>query len=517
MKTPDAPLFSGTGKSFFLKHLFKNLILRESHLVAEDADELRKKQIRQRWAYAGVALVSMVFMALCILGYYRANQEIMETRELFAHAEVINTDLSHPEVSSRLLTLTRGISLHMKFTDESSWRSLGLSPRDTLTHRLDEAQATILLKDILPLLEQDLHARLKGSASEDPASYYHALAVYLLLQRQTPRPAEHLNRHLLAIYEPQLRSDLSDEIIEWSSSVLSNDATVVIEPNADLVQRARQQLWNLPQGVLMQSLLNEAFADAAPYDLKVSEKLGPYAEISMTARDGATPPNWIVPGLFTESGYQKIYAPRRKAYLEQQLSERYVLGQEGPLTLQDAHRKLVELEQTYFNAYAEVWQGLLTNLTLRTISNRTLAITRLESHMGSGDPIRLLFALVSDETDLEEPLSDPKAANAVAQIELQLSPGDNPEMMTIPDTYRKQLKDQFASCNMSHSGVGASKASVDALLSDLREILQTAETKKQANTPTFEALKIKIAALPEPWKSWYGLLVEQSRQIVSAN
>lgn len=515
IKMPEAPTFSGAGKSFFLKRLITDLVLKESHLVAENTEELSRKNRRKRWGYALIAGLVFIFLGLSAMGYVKARQEILETRDLFARRETLSPDLAHPEVSSRLVTLTSGVSLYMRLAAETPWRSLGLSPRETLMRRLNEAQATILTKEILPLLEQDLILRLKAIAAENPASYYHALAAYL--QLETPRPAADLNHHLLAIYEPLLRSDLSDEIIEWSSEVLSKDERVVIQTNPELIQKARHQLWNLQQGVLMESLLAEALADAQTFDLKVSAKLGPYAEISLTSRDGTPPPNWIVPGLFTEAGYLKTYLPGRKAFIEQQLGDRYVLGQEGPLTEQDAHRKAVEVEQVYFNAYAEAWRDLLNNLTLRSIPNRTLVITRLENHRGAGDPIRLLFALVSDETDLEPPGSDAKSGESISQLEIQLGEGDHSELISLPDTYRNQLRDQFRNYNSGSNGKGTNNTAIDAMLHDLEEILKSSDARPSAGALSFDQIKDKLAGLPEPWKQWYGLLIEQSRQVNAAH
>lgn len=516
IKMPEAPIFSGAGKSFFLKELFTRLILKESHLVAENGEELARKRRVKRLGYGVLGALMAIFLGVTLLGYNQAHQDILETRDLFARPESVS-DLSHPEVSSRLLTLTNGVSLYLKLANEGWWKSFGLSPHGALMQRLNEAQTVILTKEILPLLEEDLIARLKAAAAEGPSDYYHALAAYLLLQKQTPREAADLNRHLLAIYEPLLRSDLSDEIIEWSSRALSADASVVLEPNPELIQRARHQLWNLPQGTLTQSLLTEAFAEAQSMDLKVSAKLGPYAEISMTARDGTSPSNWTIRGLYTEAGYKKVYLPGRKAYLQQQLKERYVLGLDGPMTAQDAHRKVVEIEQVYFTAYAEAWRKLMDNLTLRSISNRTLAITRIENHMGAGDPIRLLFALVSDETDLDLPLADSKSEESFAQIEIQLPDGDAPELIPVSDTYRNQLRDQFRDYSSGRSGMGATNATIDLMLHDLEAMINAPDMKKAAGGVTFDSLKARLAGLPEPWRIWYGQLIEQSRQPGSPN
>jgi len=50
------------------------------------------------------------------------------------------------------------------------------------------------------------------------------------------------------------------------------------------------------------------------------------------------------------------------------------------------------------------------------LPNRTLALARIDNLTGSGDPIRLLFELVSDETDLDDSLGEDKRSDPVDQV-----------------------------------------------------------------------------------------------------
>lgn len=513
LKLSDSPLFSGTGKSFFLRDLFRELILRESHLVSEHSAELARQRSRRKIYHLGLSIVALVFSGLIVRGYMTADAQIEQMRTLLVNSEVIDRSQSHPEVSNRLLSLTDGIQLKIDVTNASAISSFGLAPRSVMIERLNQNQATLLLKDILPRLEQDLKDRLAVPASNDTAAFYHALAAYLLLQRPLPRPSDDLNRHLLAIYEPLLRSDLSDEIIEWSSSVLSHDSQVVVQENPDLIKSARDQLWNLPQGMLMASLLSEYFDAASSYNLKINEKLGPYAEISLLAKDGSPPSQWFMPGLYTETGYRKSYLPGRNAFIQQLVKERFVLGKNGPLSSQDVRRVVIDVEQTYFKAYAESWRGVLSNMTLRPLPNRTLALARIDNLTGSGDPIRLLFELVSDETDLDDSVSEDKAADPVDRVKIQLMENADPEVIVVPSDYRIQLKSLFEGYHPPENGMSASLGDIDTFLRELKVLIQNPGAQKSLEPGRFDALRKVTLSWPEPWKNWYGMLLDQSREL----
>ena len=156
-------------------------------------------------------------------------------------------------------------------------------------------------------------------------------------------------------------------------------------------------------------------------------------------------------------------------------------------------------------------------MTLRPIPNRTLALARIDNLTGSGDPIRLLFELVSDETDLDDSLGEDKTSDPVDRVKIQLMENADPEVIVVPSDYRIQLKSLFEGYHPPENGMSASLGDIDTFLRELKALIQNPGAQKSQEQGRFDALRKGTLSWPEPWKNWYGMLLDQSRELSSGH
>jgi len=61
--------------------------------------------------------------------------------------------------------------------------------------------------------------------------------------------------------------------------------------------------------------------------------------------------------------------------------------------------------------------------------------------------------------------------------------------------------------------MSASLGDIDTFLRELKALIQNPGTQKSQEQGRFDALQKGTLSWPEPWKNWYGMLLDQSREL----
>lgn len=434
-------------RSYFLRNLFKQVMIPESHLV----------QPNRRWILArsavrwGVHLASAGLMVWLVSGMVasRANNDHylaavgVKTDSLAQHAELVTPDDLDAQ-AIRLMTDTAtlaqvdGLNLDAPPLDYR----YGLYAAPPVDAAAQETYARMLRKHLLPAVERTLQDVLrKQAAAKDTEGVYQTLGLYLsLFDTRYFEPDE-----MIAWVEKQwlrTRKDTEREKSQLAVHLQSlfksgYEATPRSEQDAALIEQARALLQERPDATRMYERAMRSIEADAPPRFTLMQALGTSdAALFSDHAPGAEPG---VPGIYTYSGYRDVFRKRVSGYIDAVWArESWMLGREaaGEATTlsraQDAGRGWLDKERIerevltlYLRDYAARWERYINDIRLVTASetgNGPLAIdvATLRALAATNSPLARLGFVLSRQTTLShDGEGDNAKAAAAAQVALE--------------------------------------------------------------------------------------------------
>lgn len=399
---------TGSGKSFFINRLFRDLIFRETGLAGTDLRLERHRRWVQRGAYAAATGITAIAAVAWLTSYLR-NQAYIE--EVTARTQAIEAQLDGlPPQEQReplrflpLLDAMRDIPggygddevpLAARF-GLSQYGKLGEAARDSYLRTLDK---TLLSAVILGLEDQ-----IRGLLAE-PDKLYEALRVYLMLYDDEHYDAETVRAWADGYWEHNWPREIPVEQradLQRHLEALFTDEPLAYRPHEmdqGLVARARQVLNRpLPAERVFSRLQQTGVGDKFP-DFIVSRAAGPYADQVLERKSGKSLATGI-DALYTYDAYHQGFRPRVLKLIATLENERWVLG--TGVSLADKMALLGDVRGLYLREYIRQWQALLDDLALAggRDPRETAAILGLLSDKRDS-PLLLLFRAIARETDL---------------------------------------------------------------------------------------------------------------------
>jgi len=226
------PALSGTGKSFFLMRLLREVIFPESGLAGSDPGLLRRERLLRGLAYGSIVAVG-VLTAIIWTSSYRGNRGYIE--DAFARAEAAKQALAklgppQPGDEQQLLRVLNDLRvLPGGYRDQKAGIAAapgwGLSQAGKVGAQAQRAYRNVLRDALFPrlalTLEHDLQKRLRSPSSD---GLQEALSAYLNLyegRKANARAVEAAARNVWdlpdadeAVLLAHLRAGLEDEALE---------------------------------------------------------------------------------------------------------------------------------------------------------------------------------------------------------------------------------------------------------------------------------------------------------------
>jgi len=467
---------TGTGRSYFIERLFREVAFGERGLVGANP----KVERRRQWLTRGVlAATAVLFLAVCALWFasYRANQSYIAAVD--ARVAPLKTQVESLSPAQREVLAVLPLLSAIKHVADNppSWaEGYGLYQGDMLGAEAASVYRKLLIAVLAPRLLTRLEEQLRNGGNSD--FLYEGLKAYLMLASAKHYDADFIKAWINLDWDQNLPRDLAPEQRLALGEHL--DALFARKPpparlDETLIADLRRQLQQMSVAQRVYNRVKRQELPEGLADFRISEAAGRDAALVFSRKSGR-PLNEPLSGLFTYRGYREAFLAASLTQAGALAEEQWVLGRTLDDT-QDAASLALEVRQLYFQDYLRHWDALLADLDFVAITSVGQAADVLRVLSGPASPLKKLLTAVAKETDLqqEDRLLAAKLKSAdgtVDKLKQQLGSlvgqptQGKPQAAPVADP----ISARFAELNSLVAKEGDQAAPIDALLADLNEL-----------------------------------------------
>jgi type VI secretion system protein ImpL len=417
--------FSGTGRSYFLARLVKEVVFGEAGLVGLDPKvEKRARLISYgSWAGAGAVLLLLfgVWLASYIgnrsliadvhAGYTVYNQQYVE----LAKRGPNDTDLAAvvPPLNT-LRQLRTGYGERAKAVPIAltfglyQGTKLGSAGTDTYLRALNG----LLLPRMLSRVETQMWANM-----DKPEVLYQLLKVYLVLGRQGPLDRDLVMQwfaaYLNVAYPGEDGQAMREALLGHAEAMLADPLTA-LGLNNDLIARARSVLNREPLAEYSYNrILRSKLVQSMP-QWTVAENGGPGSGRVFRLRSGKSLDQGLA-GIYTWSGYHNVFLPLLSTVTQDLSEDSWVLGKpkrDLATTVRDTAKLRRDVMGLYLDDYARRWDAMLADISIKPFANLQEALDTLSLLSAPASPLRDLLESIDAQTQLSASGATDEAAKA---------------------------------------------------------------------------------------------------------
>jgi type VI secretion system protein ImpL len=409
--------FSGTGRSFFLARLLREVVFGEAGLVSLDPKVERRQRLIQIGAYATAALVLLLLTGFWTVSYFGNRAMIAAAHESGAryeqqYAALLKRGPLDAELPAVLPALATLRSMRGGYDDRQKSTPLaltfGLYQGEKLSaaavETYERALNGLLLPRLLARLERQLQTHL-----DQPDFLYQALKVYLILGRQGPLDRDlvtaWLGADFTASFPGEENAELRAALATHLQALLERPLTA-LPLNAPLVAEARAVLTRQPLAEYVYTrMLRSGVVQGLPA-WTIEDNAGPLGGRVFALRDGK-PLATGMPGIFTYDGYHTAFLLLLPSVTTAAAENDWVLGRQQAGGLVGSVNEMKKLRQAvvdlYLTDYTRRWDDLLANIALKPFGDVAQGRDELFALSGPDSPLRDLLQAVDRQTQLSRP------------------------------------------------------------------------------------------------------------------
>ena len=402
-----APPATGSGRSFFLTRLLRDVVFGESDLGGRSAEI---EQRRGRIALAGYALLGLVSISLLAgwtVSFVRNQALVSEVAKSAAEVAKLASAIPKLPVGDVRVALPALEALNLmpggpasRDADVPLTVGLGLYQGHKLGAQAGLSYANLLRDAFIPRVALRLEQQIREAAS--PEVRYEALKAYLMLYDAKHLIAEELEAWITADWSRngELRADQARLASHLHAALAQQPLEAVLPINRSVVDDARRQLAAASLAERAYSRLKRLGVTGVP-DFKLNEAAGPSAALVFTRSKGK-PLTDGVPAMFTINGYNKVFHGSAKVMISKLADEEsWVLGpQASGGGLARVPKLLEDVQRLYLNEYIRTWDELLSDLRLLPTGELQASIQAMTLLAAGDSPLRQLLQAVARETRL---------------------------------------------------------------------------------------------------------------------
>lgn len=418
--------FSGTGRSYFLTRLLKDVIFAEASLVSANRKAERRSRLIHRGAMAA-AILAVVGMGAAWTMSYLNNRNLID--EVNASVALYNEQLGDLDVSrvadsdlTRVLpalNTLRNVPYGYAEQEQPAPISLelGLFQGDKLGSQAVFAYKRGLNSLLLPRLLYRLEDQIRANIDR-PEYIYEALKVYLMLGNQGPLDPVLVNQWLAldwaTVYPGDANGAMRQQLSNHLGALLETSLST-IPLDGPMIERAQQTLQTLPLAERAYALILQSPAARDLAEWRASENGGPAIGRVFTRVSGR-PLSDGIPGIYTYNGFHGVFLPALGGVARDVAAESWVLGPESDIadmSDEDIEQLSDDVMSLYLNDYATRWDSLLADIVVQPPASLTNAVETLNTLSGPTSPLRQLLTAIVRETKLSvPPAADPSLTEA---------------------------------------------------------------------------------------------------------
>jgi len=360
---------TGTGKSFFLGELFRNVIFPESELVGANRRYEMFIRWSQRAAYVGLALLAIVLIVVWAGSFTRNELYVREVQGYISefNSERNRLSASADDLREMLPTLNALAKASVVYDQEAHpWLS-GLGMYDgRLDAAADRAYAAQLKRLVLPRLLRVMETRLRqGNQGGD---LYDTFTTYMMFNKIEHMDRERVIAWFNAYWDQELpgQAKVRGELKTHSSELVKLDLEPA-ELNRPLVASVRAQLLQVPVAQRVYSRLRSKPEYAERVNLL--NEFGESVRTSYVMSDTVMQ-RLMLPVLFTKRAYEEIDLSPKSELLDSLLREKWVLADSNDDNRVDYVKGDLdgisrEVKELYLADYRSNWENVFSALQVK--------------------------------------------------------------------------------------------------------------------------------------------------------
>jgi len=437
-------LNEGSGRSYFITRLLKDVIFKESGLSGSD---LKDEQRQRRWQWAVLSLLTLGSLALAasVITSYSRNTALI--KEAAAQAELLGKMAEQPldtrNLAALLELLNAARDLPNGYASRDSQPPLsmtfGLYQGGKLGAGAQAAYQRLLHEALLPQISRRMEEQLRPGSANSPEYLYQLLKVYLMLGDRSHFDAEAIRAWMAYDWErnlPELSAVQRSQLLDHLSALLEDRGSAPVQLDRSLISDTRLILARVPLADWIYQRVSKDLERARLTGFSITAVGGRNTLLVLTRRSGE-PLTRGISGAYTQEGYRQ-FAESLKQALHESAQNSWVFAPQESINSPERLEQLqAAVEQLYFDDYIKQWDNLLADISIVPFANLDQA-ARVTNLLAAPDsPLRRLLQAAAQETTLEGVLNKP-ALPAAATAALD---GIRDKL----DAYKKKLESALTS------------------------------------------------------------------------
>jgi len=394
----------GSGRSFFLRRLFADVIFPERGLAQRNLAAEKRQRTVYRASAAAMAAALVAAIGLWTYGYYKNRALIAGTYdvvEAYKATGATPTPGGDPDVELAALGVLG--KARADAADASDF-GLGLGQGGRLEGEIRAIYGRELQHRLTPMLANLAAERLLADTA-NPTALYDDLKSYLILGGRGP-----LDQGAAVTAWAQsawaARGGSSDAQLQAGEVARHTQALLdyAFKPaviDGGRVEAARAVIRAQPAAVRVYGRLKSEALAGADALWSARDNAGPQPT-AFFEESGAFAPGAGVPKLFTRAGYERTFLPALAGGPALLDEERWVVGDVARTTVGPAElgRLKVDLQRLYFDEFLARWRDYLAAMKPKPSANLAEATQRLRDGSGPLSPLPPLMRAVATATDM---------------------------------------------------------------------------------------------------------------------
>ena len=403
----DSPALPATrqGRARFIHNLLSRVIFPEAELAGLDQREIKRISWRQRILFASAAACLLVAGITWAYSFSANNARLEQLRSLAQQLQQDQNRLqNNKQTAAMLKVLDDSYAASQVYADRKQvrWRErAGLYQGDAVNPALNqdyrEHLEQLLLKNVALRLETRIETNM-----HDREQLFNNLRAYLMLGMHSRRDKAWLQEWMAADWSQRYAGNTPVQ-----ASLNAHFARLLEQPfrsytlDPHLISSARHELRRESLANVLYRTLVEKSSRLPEY--RLINHLGPRGAL-LTSNQNS------LPGFYTQTGYQQVFLAQGNNLVQDMLQDNWVLGGSDDLSSQDRQRLMQEMEQLYFEDYANYWSELLARISLEPISDSNQATQRMSALAAANSPFIQLLEEVRNNTQLSSGVAAPNRA-----------------------------------------------------------------------------------------------------------
>jgi type VI secretion system protein ImpL len=522
LQASNLTAFSGSGRSYFLSRLLREVIFGEASLVSTNQRVERRRKLL-RWGFYGAT--ALVFIAACgaWANSYFLNREAEAAVSAAADAAMaetssLNTAVLKDDDPSRVLAaldklrqLPGGYQANEAVVPVSMTFGLyqGARLHSEAVAAYQRGLNLLLLPRLLSRLQQQLAANLTK-----PEFLYDGLRIYLMLGGRHPVDRKIVREWMTLDWQ----SLLPGPEHAAARTALLNHLDVLLDArleeyplDANVVEEARRTLRQFPVAGRAYLMLKDRVMAAQPPDWSVVDHAGPAADRVLVRLSGKLLSDGLS-GFYTRAVFYRDVLPRLADLVQAVEDDTWILTDAGDAKGANPTATLTsDVLALYYDDYIKHWEGLLGDILLQSPRNLGALADTLNFAAGPTSPLKMVWQAIDRETQLAHPPIEaaagtpPSPSGTEKRIASALGAAGNTQPI-----YGQPVEEKFRRFHDTVASLGGGPAIIDLLLQDLAELSKDASRIAAATSGADSAGVVSDAAeVVHKLANWHDRLPPQ--------